>query len=144
MHNKISDTEIISMLQENNLKGWEMLYDKYAPLMYGLVYDLTNSKPLAEQIFSNAFLRLKNVLSISEKRFALCGTILRHTYIYTIKQLRIQGMEVKPFKPEPGFNIIQLLCTQCNSLKEIASRFHISEAEAKKQLLFELSTFRNK
>ena len=57
---KISDTIILNLIRENNLKGWELLYDKYAPVMYGVICTYTTDKVLAEEILIGLFIRLKD------------------------------------------------------------------------------------
>jgi|GEM_PF-3040018 len=56
---KISEKNIIAMLQANNPLPWVNLYDKYASAMFGLICNLTEDKLLAEEIFVNAFRELK-------------------------------------------------------------------------------------
>ncbi|MEP6846169.1 MAG: hypothetical protein ABI861_09200 [Panacibacter sp.] len=55
----VSDQYILFMLAENNLKSWENLYDKYAPVMYAVICNLTDNKAVAAEILTEAFMQVK-------------------------------------------------------------------------------------
>lgn len=142
-HEKISDQQIIILLEENNLLAWEKLYDKYAAAMFGLICNLTNDKTLAEEIFITAFLQLKENQILSKVKFSLYPTLLRHTFSYTTKRLKALGINPKIYNPLEEVKLIHLLSTQCNSIKEVASIFNMTEEETKKKLRAELLNLRN-
>ncbi len=140
---KISDQQIITLLEENNLLAWKKLYDKYATAMYGLICNLTDDKTLAEEIFVAVFLQLKEKQILSKVKYGLCPTLLRYTFSYTTKQLMECSINPKSFNPLEEVKLIHLLSTQCNSLKEVASILNMSEEETKKKLRSELLNLRN-
>lgn len=142
-HEKISDQQIITMLEESNLLAWEMIYDKYAPAMYGLICTLIEDKTLGEETFVAAFLQLKERQILSKVKYVLCPTVLRHTFSYTTKKLKALGINPRSYKPLEEVKLIHLLSTQCNSLKELASNLNITEEETKKKLRSELLNLRN-
>ncbi|REG94337.1 RNA polymerase sigma factor [Algoriphagus antarcticus] len=141
-NNIVSEKEIIGMLQENNPVAWRKLYDKYASAMYGLIYNLTKDKLLAEEIFMGAFLDLKQKQILSKTKYAFCPAILRYTYSYTTNHLKEIGIPPKNLNPPKEAELVHLLTTQCNSLNEAASILNISLKEAKKRLHFEFSNLR--
>ena len=143
MSNTISDEHIGTLLKENEDSAWEFLYDKYAPVMYGLIYNLTDDKVLAENFFINAFLQLKEKQMLSGINSGLCHTLLRYTYAYATKQLMEYGIKPKTLNPSEEVKLIHLLCIQCNSLKEVASILNITEEETKKRLRSEVLKIRN-
>ncbi len=138
----LSGNQIIVMLEENNPLAWGHLYDKYAPAMYGLIYNLTKDKILAEEIFMSAFLELKQKQTLSKIKYALLPIILRHTYSYTTKHLRKIRVTPKILNPPKEAQVIHLLTTQCISLNEAASILNITEKETKERLHVEFLNLR--
>lgn len=137
----LSETQIMAMLQENNPVVWENLYDKYAPAMFGLICKLTDDKLLAEQIFINSFIQLKEKGTLSKINYALYAILLRHTYAYAITHLKQAGVNPKILHPSKENKLIQLLTTQCNSIDEAASILNITFKETKERLHTELLEF---
>lgn len=143
LQNKLlSEKQIIAMLHDNNPLAWGNLYNKYASAMYGLIYNLTEDKLLAEEIFTNAFLELKQKQILSKIKYALYPIILRYTYSYTIKHLRIFGINSKTLNPPKGAKIIYMLTTECNSLNEAASILNINAKENIKRIHAEFLNLR--
>ena len=138
---KISDQNILSMIAENNLKGWENLYDKYAPSMYGIICNLTSDRVIAEIILKETFLQLKLEEIFSKVTYALCPCLLRHTHTFAKQQLKERGQSPNQLMEETS--IIDILCSQNISLKEVAFKFNITEAEAMKNLRTESLELKN-
>ena len=130
----LSEKQIITMFQENNPLAWRSLYVKYAAAMYGLICSLTDDKLLAEQIFINAFIQLKEQGTLLKIKYALCAILFRHTYSYAITNLKQVGINPKTLNPSKETKLIHLLTTECNSINEAASLLTITLTETKKRL----------
>ena len=46
---------------KDNVLYWQLLYDKYAPVMYGIILQITACNDTSAAIFKKAFLDLKNI-----------------------------------------------------------------------------------
>jgi RNA polymerase sigma-70 factor (ECF subfamily) len=55
------DDELILMIQNKNKNAFALLYDKYAPALYGSIFKLVNDKQVAEQILQQTFLEMWNL-----------------------------------------------------------------------------------
>ena len=130
---KISDQNILSMIAENNLDAWELLYDKYAPAMYGIICNLTDDITLAKEIFKDAFIQLKEQRIFSKVTYSLCACLLRHTHTFARQQLKERGKACSNGTVE-NTSLIKVLCSQELSFKQAASNFNITEVEAKRKL----------
>ena len=130
---KISDQNILSMIAENNLDAWELLYDKYAPAMYGIICNLTDDITLAKEIFKEAFVQLKEKRVFSKVTYSLCACLLRHTHTFARQQLKERGKACSNGTVEHT-SLLKVLCSQELSFKQAASNFNITEAEAKTKL----------
>ena len=60
LKNSQADYKLKNLLKNNNNLAWNILYDRYAAVMYGNILNITKNKALAEEIFITAFIRLKN------------------------------------------------------------------------------------
>ncbi len=129
------------MIAENNLEAWRHIYDKYAPAMYGVICGLTDDRTLTEEIFTEAFLQLKEKQILSKVSYSLCLCLLRHTHVFARQQLKERGITLSK-SPMEETSLIKILCSQHITIKEIASIFKITEQEAKKKLHLEFLELR--
>lgn len=136
------ESEIIIMFQENNPFAWSHLYDKYASAMLGSIYKLTNDKILSEEILLKVFLELKQTQILSKIQLALLPVILRFTHLYTLKHLKVIGVSPKHLKQTKESKLVDLLTTQCSSLKEAAVILNITATEGKQKLHLEFLKLR--
>ncbi len=127
---------------ENGYIVWEFIYDKYAPAMYGIIYNLTGDKFMAENFLIGSFLLVKEKDPPLKIDPAFCTYLMRYAYNFTIQQLKKHGITPKEITPVTN-KLLHLLCTQCSCLKEVASLLNITEEEAKQQLRLEFIGLRN-
>jgi len=140
--NQISDLNILSLIRENNLRGWEQLYDKYAPVMYGVICIYTTDKSLADKIFIDLFIRLKDEEVLQKIHFTLSVFILRYIHTNTRKELKKWGINYT--KPLIEANsIMHSLCSQSITIKRVAANFKMSENEVRKSLRKEFLVLRS-
>ena len=101
------------MIAQEQVKGWEYLYDKYSSSMYGIIYTLLKNKNIAEDIFVNLFLHLKENMDIlitqNEK---LCTFLMQETLAFVRNDLKIKGLGVDTNSLSETPKLIQLLCAK--------------------------------
>ena len=90
--NSVADNSVISLLQTCNPFGWEQLYDKYAPVIYGSILKIITDKEMANQIFEECFISLKKTDIISQTKKSLPLFLLQHTYSFTVNYLKNKGI----------------------------------------------------
>ena len=117
-----------------DMREWEKIYDKYSIPLFTLICNLTDDRIIAEEIFTETFVRLKDKLQLSEANYSLCAQLMRHTYVTAMHQLKRHGIKPKAWHSPEETKLIHLLCTQCNSLHEVALMMNITKDEAKKKL----------
>ena len=140
----IIDKQIFYLSASKKLTSWEGLYDEYAGIMYGMIYNLTGDKELAEKILLSFFVRLKKEGAILKIEHGLCIFLLRYTYNFTLQQLK--SYHIQPIQCDRQLypEVINLLCTKYSSVSEVASHINISEEEVVKKLQTEFYYLRNK
>lgn len=103
-----SDQVILSMISENSLDAWIFLYDKYAAAMFGTICKITEDKKIAEEIFKEAFIQLKEKQILSKLKYSLYPWLLKYTLIFAQKHLRGLGIisSINAFEKTSTLNIL--------------------------------------
>lgn len=138
----ISDQNILSLIAENKMEAWKHLYDKYSAAMFGIIYNLTSDRKLAEEIFKETFIQLKERKILSKNTHALCSCLLKHTHTFAQQQLNDRGISLS-YNHTEKTSLIEILCSQYISIKQLASNFNLTEAEIKKNLRAEFLALRS-
>ena len=60
----IKDNELIMLVQQKDMVAYEFLYDRYAPMLYGLICKLVKDQWLAEEILKKSFVEIWKSLVI--------------------------------------------------------------------------------
>ena len=55
---KISEHQIVEMLHQNDRKVISIIYDNYAPALYGVVLRIVRSEEIAEDVMQDSFLKI--------------------------------------------------------------------------------------
>ena len=141
MNLHIPDQLILLKLEQNDPVAWEMVYDKYAAAMYGVICNLTDNTKLVEKIFKEVFIQVKEQNMLITNATSFVSTLLHHTYQYAVAQLKKHGID-QVDRPLHQTNLIYILSTRCTTLKEAATLLNISEETAKKKLYTEFLQLR--
>lgn len=142
-----SDSEIISLLSAGTYNGWEYLYDKYAPLMYGTIMRaVAFNKTMANELLIMSFVELKKkgLLATSSTQ-TLALYLVQHCYkVINKQQLSAQLMlHAAPYLVE-AFPLLQAAIKGQQPLKILAAKIGITEASARATLRSELQEARKK
>lgn len=133
---------MLHVSSKNMPSKWEAVYDKYCPSIYGMICKLTTDKNLADKILVSVFLKIKAQNIINSEAFARSPMIclLRYTYKSAIKYLSEKGEQISiDANSSTPFQILWMICTQCEDLKTLSVQLGISEADARKRLFVEFS-----
>jgi len=139
----ISDAAILNLICANDLRGWEQLYDKYAPVMYGVICVHISDKGVAEEILIKLFTNLKHERILFNVDFALSVCILRYTYCNTWKELKRRGIAYSE-SPVMSNSMLDIFCTQYITIAQVAAKLNISKKEVKQNLHIETLILRSK
>ena len=52
------EEKIVSLLQDRNVKGIDLLYDHYSKMVYGLIYKIVKSEDVADLVLQDTFLKV--------------------------------------------------------------------------------------
>lgn len=57
-HPKLSEQELITLLKERSDKGFNYLYDNYAPALYGVILRIVRDKEYADEVIQEVYLKI--------------------------------------------------------------------------------------
>ena len=141
--NQQPDHVILLLLAQNQEDAWPYLYDKYASMMYGIVFNMTGNESKAGEILTEIFLTLREKKMLSRVRNALCHSLVRHTHKLTIQHLKALGMKPISVQSKSGnYPIINALYFELEAINEQELDSDISKQEILKNLRAEFNHFR--
>jgi hypothetical protein len=144
LDNQQSDTTIIAMLAKNEKFGWELLYDKYASMLYGIVLNMTGDEKVSGEILTDVFIQFRDKKMLSMVKTALCHSLIRHTYQLTIKYLAARGLTPISIEPVNGnYPRINSLYFELSTINEQGVDADNSKDTILKSLQAEFNQFRN-
>jgi len=139
----ISDQNIRDMLVENIREAWEYVYEKYSGIMYGIIYNLTEDRTLAEEIFIETFVQLKEKKILLNINYEIRPCILRYTNTFARHQLKDRGIAFMENHIEKK-SFINILSSQYITLNELAVKVNLTDREVKKKIRVEYIELSNK
>ena len=111
----ITDYELIILLQQTDIDAYEFVYDRYAPMLYGLILKSIKEQWLAELILKKSFVEIWKSLAIIQpvkcKLFIWMHNITRNIAMEELgKTLEQDKQENYSFQPAnaSGFGRIML------------------------------------
>ena len=143
--NKISDSTTVVFIRENNLRGLNKSYNKYAPVIYGVIFTHTADKSVAAWIIIQLFVHLNQAKIFLKINFSLCVSMIKYTHIYLRQKLKIRGINFTVSLIE-ATSLIQTFCFQLTTIKQESSKLKISKKEVTQYLYkeFLIPDFKNK
>ena len=108
-----SDSKIVLMITHKQVMGWEFLYDKYSSSMYGIIFVLSKNENIAEDIFVNLFLHLKeNMEILITQKERLCHFLMQETLNFARNELKRKGLGADTNSLSETPKLIQFLCAK--------------------------------
>jgi RNA polymerase sigma-70 factor, ECF subfamily len=99
----IASPSLIALIKQRHRQGYHLLYEQYAPLLYGLIYKMVRDTATAEDLLQETFIKIwKNIDQFDAGKASFVTwlmTIARYTAIDYIRsrthrqQLKNQGLE---------------------------------------------------
>lgn len=63
----ITEEELLHLLATNGEDGMHLLYDKYAPALYGIILKIVGSEKIAEDLLQDSFLKIWSKITTYDK-----------------------------------------------------------------------------
>ena len=87
----IAEKELVDLLKSKNKRGFDLLYDNYSKVLYGIILKIVHSEELAEDVLQDAFVKIwKNVASYDSSKGTLFTWILNVARNTAIDRIRSQ------------------------------------------------------
>ena len=111
---------------KNKVTEWESIYNKFTPAIHRIIFSITNDRIIAEEIFMETALLLRQSETLSKISYSFCTRLIKQTYSRTINQLRRYGINPQMQHLPEETKLIHLLCAENN--------FNLAEDEAREKL----------
>lgn len=90
-HKTIAEEELVSLLRQQDRKGFEYLYDRYSAALYGVVLRIVRTEALAEDVVQEAFVKIwKNFTAYERTKGTLFTWMLNVARNTAIDKIRSQ------------------------------------------------------
>lgn len=89
---KVTEKNIVEMLHQNDKQVMAIIYDQYAPALYGVVLRIVQSEAIAEDVIQDAFVKIwKNGKTYNSSKGTLFTWMLNITRNTAIDKIRSKG-----------------------------------------------------
>ena len=90
INNLLCDSEIFELLKQNNTIVWNFIQAKYSTMMYRGIFQFTDNKAVADEIFKNTISKLQSNKDLLEHNAALGLSLFKHACETAIEFLNIK------------------------------------------------------
>ena len=106
MEFKMSEQELITLLQEDCEHGINILYDNYSSVLYGVIIKIAKSEEIAQDLLQETFVKIwKNFSSYDSSKGRLFTWIVNIARNETIDYIRSKGFKNKNLTDAHSDNI---------------------------------------
>ncbi len=89
---KFAESQIVEMLHQNDKRAIAIIYDQYAPSLYGVVFRIVQSEEVAQDVMQDAFVKVwKKGTTYNSSKGTLFTWLLNITRNTAIDKLRSAG-----------------------------------------------------
>lgn len=91
---KLSEPEIVALLLKQDEKGFNYLYDNYAPAIYGIITKVVSEKEYADEIIQDVFVKIwKNIKQFDPEKGRLYTWMINLARNTAIDYIRSKGFQ---------------------------------------------------
>ena len=141
---KYSESELVSLLQNEDQKAFNYLYDNYSPAIYGVIFKMVERKELAEDILQEAFIKFwNNFKNYDPQKGRLFTWMLNITRNLTIDTLRSKDYK-KQYKIYGNENSVNELSDKSRGVDRFDSlgiRKHLTYLKNDQKQIIDLAYF---
>ena len=120
--------------------NFEIIYDKYGPMLYGLASEICHSNQKAEELLISTFKKIRQEDIYHEKCSVYCMRLMIKTAQDLYPEIFKSYFRIKQFEKTPLINY--LICNQI-SLQDYFEEKYLSEKEGLQIIRKEFSTIGN-
>ena len=138
-----ADADFMTNAIKNDQNVWVALYDKYAPMIYGIAFNMTGDESAASRICTEIFLTVKQNELFPDTQDSLSQLLIRRTHELTITHLKRYGLVPQDLSPaSEDYPVINALSFELATLEEPGSTSKTTKQEILKKLRVAFNQFR--
>ena len=132
----INDRTIVTLIRKGDHSACRVVYDKYAPLLYGIIYRIVKDQTVAENLLADTITKvLKNQVSYDPEKLSLCTWMMNIARNLAID--KTNGSQHPANKPG-SHNLLELVLTNGMNIDQAAACMRISVTDALRKFREEL------
>lgn len=140
---KFAESQIVEMLHQNDKRVIAIIYDQYAPALYGVVMRIVQSEEVAQDVMQDAFVKIwKNGTTYNSSRGTLFTWLLNITRNTAIDKLRSAGYRKRSKNQTIDDFVYNQVSSQGINPDEIGVKEVLNNLDEKYQEVIDLIYFR--
>lgn len=140
---KFAESQIVEMLHQNDKRVIAIIYDQYAPALYGVVMRIVQSEEVAQDVMQDAFVKIwKNGTTYNSSRGTLFTWLLNITRNTAIDKLRSAGYRKRSKNQTIDDFVYNQVSSQGTNPDEIGVKELLNNLDEKYQEVIDLIYFR--
>lgn len=140
---KFAESQIVEMLYQNDKRVIAIIYDQYAPSLYGVVMRIVQSEEIAQDVMQDAFVKIwKNGTTYNSSKGTLFTWLLNITRNTAIDKLRSAGYRKRSKNQTIDDFVYNQVSSQGTNPDEIGVKELLNNLDEKYQEVIDLIYFR--
>ena len=141
---KYDEGELVTLLQNEDARAFNYLYDNYSGAIYGVIYKMVENKELAEDILQEAFIKFwnnfKNYDPLKGRLFTWMLNIARNLTIDTLRSKDYKKQH-KIYGNENSVNELSDKSRTVDRFDSLGIRKHLSSLKQDQKQIIDLAYF---
>jgi RNA polymerase sigma-70 factor (ECF subfamily) len=141
----IAEKDLVALLKSKDKRGFDLLYENYSKVLYGIVLKIVHSEDLAEDVLQDAFVKIWNKIDAYEaSKGTLFTWILNVARNTAIDKIRSQNYK-NSAKVQPLDNHVSMLDSQSyaqTQIEHIGQDTLVSNLKPEQRILIDYIYFR--
>ena len=138
-----SEQELVAALKRKERKALEYLYDHYSDALYGVIFQITQNDPLAEDALQESFLKIwKKIESYDQSKGRLFTWLLRISRNTAIDLLRSKHQKVSKFALDSPLSHAEKIQTESIPTDHIGLGDLLTHMKQEQRILMEYIYFK--
>ncbi|MEJ7780808.1 MAG: sigma factor [Daejeonella sp.] len=134
----INDRTIVTLIRKGDHSVCKVVYDKYAPLLYGIIYRIVKDQTVAENLLEDTIAKVwKDQVSYDPEKLSLCTWMMNIARNLAINKTHDRE---DPAKIAGPLNLLDLVLKNGMNIDQAAACKSISVTDALRKFREELKT----
>lgn len=137
------ESDLLTLLQSKNAKGFEILYDDYGDALYGVILKIVKVEEVAQDVLQDSFVKIwKNIQAYSREKGTLFTWILNIARNTAIDKIRSQAYKQTYQNTSIQYKVVDLQLNTEQSVETIGLQGMVGQLAPEYQQIIDYLYFR--